>query len=143
MKLYSAFDLHSNNSYLAIIDENGKRVFHRKVKNDAQLVVQSLNPFENDIEGIVVESNSSAPRRPLSAAGAAHSRLPTVIRITSACKLLAISSTSGKIFSANLEPSNGTNIFLIIQITSRACYPIKVYVQEQEIRYSSAAWPSY
>ena len=27
MKLYSAFDLHSNNSYLAIIDENGKRVF--------------------------------------------------------------------------------------------------------------------
>ena len=56
MKLYSAFDLHSNNSYLAIIDENGKRVFHRKVKNDQQLVVQSLNPFKNDIEGIVVES---------------------------------------------------------------------------------------
>ena len=56
MKLYSAFDLHSNNSYLAIIDENGKRVFHRKVKNDPQLVVQSLNPFENYIEGIVVES---------------------------------------------------------------------------------------
>jgi transposase len=56
MKLYSAFDLHSNNSYLAIIDENGKRVFHRKVKNDPQLVVQSLNPFKTDIEGIVVES---------------------------------------------------------------------------------------
>ena len=56
MKLYSAFDLHSNNSYLAIIDENGKRVFHRKVKNDPQLVVQILNPFKNDIEGIVVES---------------------------------------------------------------------------------------
>jgi transposase len=32
------------------------RVFHRKVKNDPQLVVQSLNPFENYIEGIVVES---------------------------------------------------------------------------------------
>ena len=56
MKLYSAFDLHSNNSYLAIIDENGKRVFHRKVKNDPQLVVQILNPFKEDIEGIVVES---------------------------------------------------------------------------------------
>jgi len=56
MKLYSAFDLHSNNSYLAIIDENGKRVFHRKVKNDPQLVVQILTPFKNDIEGIVVES---------------------------------------------------------------------------------------
>jgi len=56
MTLYSAFDLHSNNSYLAIIDENGKRVFHRKVKNDPQLVVQILNPFKKDIEGIVVES---------------------------------------------------------------------------------------
>jgi transposase len=56
MKLYSAFDLHSNNSYLAIIDENGKRVFHRKVKNDPQLVMQILNPFKKDIEGIVVES---------------------------------------------------------------------------------------
>jgi transposase len=56
MKLYSAFDLHSNNSYLAIIDENGKRVFHRKVKNDPQLVIQILNPFKSDIEGIVVES---------------------------------------------------------------------------------------
>ncbi len=56
MKLYSAFDLHSNNSYLAIIDENGKRVFHRKMKNDPQLVVQSLNPFKNDIAGVVVES---------------------------------------------------------------------------------------
>jgi transposase len=56
MKLYSAFDLHSNNSYLAIIDENGKRVFHRKVKHDPQLVMQILNPFKKDIEGIVVES---------------------------------------------------------------------------------------
>jgi transposase len=56
MILYSAFDLHSNNSYLAIIDENGKRVFHRKVKHDPQLVMQILNPFKKDIEGIVVES---------------------------------------------------------------------------------------
>ena len=26
MKLYTAFDLHSHNSYLGIIDENGRRV---------------------------------------------------------------------------------------------------------------------
>lgn len=56
MKLYSAFDLHSNNSYLSIIDENGNGVFHRKVKDNPQLVVQILNPFKNDIEGIVVDS---------------------------------------------------------------------------------------
>jgi len=28
MKLYSGIDLHSTNSYLAIIDENGKRIFN-------------------------------------------------------------------------------------------------------------------
>jgi hypothetical protein len=33
-----------------------REFFHRKVKNDPQLVVQILNPFKSDIEGIVVES---------------------------------------------------------------------------------------
>ncbi len=56
MKLYSAFDLHLNNSYLAIIDENGKRVFHRKLKNYPELIVQILKPFRSDVVGIVVES---------------------------------------------------------------------------------------
>ncbi len=31
MQLYTGIDLHSSNSYLAIIDENGKRVFKKKV----------------------------------------------------------------------------------------------------------------
>ena len=29
MRLYTGIDLHSSNSYLAIIDENGKRVFKK------------------------------------------------------------------------------------------------------------------
>lgn len=56
MGLYTAFDLHSNNSYLGIIDENGKRVIRRKLQNDEELIVKVLNPFKSDIEGIVVES---------------------------------------------------------------------------------------
>jgi len=56
MRLYSAFDLHSSNSYLGIMDENGKRVFRRKLQNDVGLMVKVLNPFKGDIEGIVVES---------------------------------------------------------------------------------------
>jgi len=56
MRLYSAFDLHSNNAYLGIIDEDGKRVFRRKLQNDEGLMVKMLNPFKKDIEGIVVES---------------------------------------------------------------------------------------
>lgn len=56
MRLYAAFDLHSNNSYLGIIDENGKRVFKRKMRNDRELIAKVLEPFKADIEGIVVES---------------------------------------------------------------------------------------
>src|SRR5512139_3517294 len=56
MKLYTAFDLHSNNSYLGIIDENGKRVYKRKLPNDPESILDSLNPFKEDIAGIAVES---------------------------------------------------------------------------------------
>ncbi len=56
MKLYAGFDRHSNNSYLRIIDENGRRVFKRKLRNDSELIVTVLNLFKSDIEVIVVES---------------------------------------------------------------------------------------
>jgi transposase len=54
--LYTAFDRHSNNSYLGIIDESGKRVFKRKLQNDPEMILHSLQPFKNDIVGIAVES---------------------------------------------------------------------------------------
>ncbi len=56
MQLYTAFDLHSNNSYLGIIDENGKRIYKRKLANDPALIVEILKPFRKDIVGIAVES---------------------------------------------------------------------------------------
>jgi transposase len=34
MKLYSGIDLHSTSSYLAIIDEDVKRIFKEKLPND-------------------------------------------------------------------------------------------------------------
>ncbi len=56
MQLYTAFDLHSNNSYLGISDEDGKRVFKKKLPNNPAVILESLRPFRNDIAGIVVES---------------------------------------------------------------------------------------
>jgi transposase len=56
MKLYTGFDLHSNNSYVAIIDEEGKRIFKKKLPNDPAVIRQTLRPLKGDIEGIVVES---------------------------------------------------------------------------------------
>lgn len=56
MKLYTGFDLHSTNNYLAIIDKNGKRVFKKKMPNDPEQILAALKPFKDNIVGIVVES---------------------------------------------------------------------------------------
>jgi len=56
MKLYVGDDLHSSNNYLAIIDEKGKRVFHRKLPSDTATIINTLAPYEGTIAGIVVES---------------------------------------------------------------------------------------
>ena len=41
---------------LGIEDENGKRVFQKKLANDPELIINTLRPFKKDIVGIVVES---------------------------------------------------------------------------------------
>lgn len=56
MRLYIAFDLHSNNSYLGVIDENGSRVFKKKLPNDPETILTTLRPFKDDRVGTVVES---------------------------------------------------------------------------------------
>jgi len=56
MKLYTGFDLHSSSSYLGIIDEDGKRIWKRKLRNDPILISETLRRFKKDIIGIVVES---------------------------------------------------------------------------------------
>ena len=56
MELYTGIDLHSTNSYLAIIDETGKRVFKENSPNDMASILRSLEPYRNGITGIVVES---------------------------------------------------------------------------------------
>jgi transposase len=56
MGLYAAFDLHSSNSYLGIVEENGKRTFKRKLRNEPEIIRETLRPFKTDIVGITVES---------------------------------------------------------------------------------------
>jgi len=56
MKLYAAFDLHSSNSYLGIVDENGKRTFKRRLRNEPETIIDTLKPFKSKIVGITVES---------------------------------------------------------------------------------------
>lgn len=56
MKLYSGIDLHSSNSYLAIIDEKGKRIFKEKLPNDIAVITERLSLYSGTLEGVVVES---------------------------------------------------------------------------------------
>jgi transposase len=56
MALYTGFDLHSTNTYVGIIDEDGKRIWKKKLRNDPNLIISTLRPFEEHIAGVVVES---------------------------------------------------------------------------------------
>lgn len=56
MKLYAGIDLHSSNNYIGILDENDKRIFDKRIDNHLPDVLQTLEPFKNELEAIVVES---------------------------------------------------------------------------------------
>jgi transposase len=56
MRLYAGSDLHSSKTYLGIKDEDGKRVFKKKLANDPEVILDTLKPYKEQIVGIVVES---------------------------------------------------------------------------------------
>jgi transposase len=56
MQLYAGLDLHSRNTYIGIMDKEFKRVFGKRVSNNLPLILKTLDPFQDQLEGIVVES---------------------------------------------------------------------------------------
>lgn len=56
MKLYGGIDLHSNNSYVVLLDENDKVVYKNRLPNDLEYLQEELTPYREEIEGLVVES---------------------------------------------------------------------------------------
>jgi len=56
MKLYSAIDLHSNNSVLVILDENDKVVYERRHPNELPVILAQLAPYKKRIQAVAVES---------------------------------------------------------------------------------------
>ncbi len=53
---YCGLDLHSNNTFIGISDEDGRRVFQRRSPNDISGILEYLKPFKESISGVVVES---------------------------------------------------------------------------------------
>jgi len=56
MKVYAGIDLHSSNNYVGIIDEEGKRLYRKRLPNQLEYILQALEPFKESLEGVVVES---------------------------------------------------------------------------------------
>ena len=56
MELYSGLDLHSRNTYIGILDTDFKRIFKKRVSNNLDLIVETLEPFRDQLKGLVVES---------------------------------------------------------------------------------------
>jgi transposase len=56
MRVYVGIDLHSNNCYLVILDEEGHILLEKKLANDLGKILQALAPFKERIAGVVVES---------------------------------------------------------------------------------------
>ncbi|MFC1858874.1 IS110 family transposase [Thermodesulfobacteriota bacterium] len=56
MKLYVGLDLHSRNTYIGIMDKEFNRVFKKRIPNLLDQIIETLNPFRDQIKGFVVES---------------------------------------------------------------------------------------
>jgi transposase len=56
MKLYVGIDLHSNNSFVVIMDETEKVLYKKRLANDLTTILQALLPYKEAIQGVVVES---------------------------------------------------------------------------------------
>lgn len=56
MRYYVGLDLHSTNTYIGIIDEEGRRIYKGKKLNYTALILNELESFQEKVEGVVVES---------------------------------------------------------------------------------------
>ena len=56
MEVYAGLDLHSTNTYVAMIDGENKVLYKHRHKNDLSSILSALDPFKKDVKGVVVES---------------------------------------------------------------------------------------
>lgn len=55
-QLYIGIDLHSTNNHTGVIDQDNKRIYHKKLPNQADVILAELEPFKDEVVSIVVES---------------------------------------------------------------------------------------
>jgi transposase len=56
MQTYAGIDLHSSNNFIGVINHQDKRLYGRRHPNRLDDVLRALDPFKQNLQGIVVES---------------------------------------------------------------------------------------
>jgi transposase len=56
MEVYAGLDLHSTNTYVAMIDGENKVLYKQRHRNEISAILSAIEPFKKDIRGVVVES---------------------------------------------------------------------------------------
>ena len=56
MRLYVGVDLHASNNFVAILDQEGKRIEQKRLVNDLLVIREFLEPYKRGVIGVVVES---------------------------------------------------------------------------------------
>jgi transposase len=56
MELYGGIDLHSNNSYLGIVNEENRVMYRERHKNELPLILSALAPYKSELKAVAVES---------------------------------------------------------------------------------------
>jgi len=56
MKVYGGIDLHSDNSVVALTDEQDKVLYRKRLPNELPTILEALDPHREPLQGLVVES---------------------------------------------------------------------------------------
>lgn len=56
MKVYVGLDLHSNNVYMVLLNEQKEKLFSKRLPNEMSAILSRLSAYQHQIAGIVVES---------------------------------------------------------------------------------------
>jgi len=54
--VYVGMDLHATNTYVGMVDEENTVLYKQRCRNELPLILAALDPFKEDIQGILVES---------------------------------------------------------------------------------------
>jgi transposase len=56
MRTFCGIDLHSNNSFVVVLDEADRVVYGKRLPNDLGMILEALAPYREELAGVVVES---------------------------------------------------------------------------------------